>query len=96
MEHVEVDVSMTTDRFPNSFGVADTEVLLSLLGQLTEGDDIGVTRVKNDENPVDFGAALNTELETVPEIQEITSTQAGEGLAAQLGRDGLGDDRRFH
>ena len=65
MEHIAVDVAVSADYLPGGLGVGDSEVGLFLVLELSEFDGVGVARIEDDLDDIDFLAAADAELKAV-------------------------------
>ena len=91
VEHIAVDITVGADHLPGGLGVGDSEVGFFLVLELSKFDGVGVARVEDDLDDIDFVAAADAELEAVSEVHECVGTEKGEGGNTDLMGYGLGD-----
>ncbi len=65
VEHIAVDIAVSADYLPGGLGIGDSEVGPFLVLELYEFDGVGVARIEDDLDDIDFVAAADAELEAV-------------------------------
>lgn len=92
MEHIKVDITDRLHQLPGHLSVGNSEVGFLYRLKLSELESVSIAGVEDDLDLVDALAPLYPKLKTIPEVNEILSTEQSQGRNPQL----TGNDASDH